>query len=202
MKESSIPKALNMESANSLTAAEICLKVHGIKEHLKACARSNIILVTSTKGSFRMTRSTELVLSNSYSPMRGTKDSGSTAKWPGWVNTFSTLMIIKFIRASSIKVIYMERVLSLLTNISIEAWSRMGSLMALVVMKISKHMLSMRVVLKKVKEMGLVKNQIMSLDSICRSMKVSGKPISNMVTVRLRSRNPTMIKYSILKEFG
>lgn len=111
-------------------------------------------------------------------------------------------MIIKFIRASSIKVIYMERVLSLLTNIFIEAWSRMGSLMALVVMKISKHMLSMRAVLKKVKEMGLVKNQIMSLDSICRSMKVSGKPISNMVKARLRSRNPTMIKYSILKEFG
>jgi hypothetical protein len=50
--------------------------------------------------------------------------------------------------------------------------------------------------------MDLVKNQIMSLDSICRSMKVSGKPISNMVTARLRSRNPTMIKYSILKEFG
>jgi len=96
----------------------------------------------------------------------------------------------------------MERVLSLQTNIFTEAWSRMGSLMALVVMKILKLMSSMRAVLKKVREMDLVKNQIMSLGSICRSMKVSGKPISNMVRARLRSRNPTMIKYSILKEFG
>jgi len=80
MKESSIPKVLNMESANSLTAAEICLKVHGIRERLKACARLNIILVTYMKGSFRTIRSTALVLSNSYNPMRGTKDSGSTAK--------------------------------------------------------------------------------------------------------------------------
>ena len=96
----------------------------------------------------------------------------------------------------------MERVLSLQTNIFTEAWSRMGSLMALVVMKILKLMSSMRAVLKKAREMDLVKNQIMSLGSICRSMKVSGKPISNMVRARLRSRNPTMIKYSILKEFG
>lgn len=96
----------------------------------------------------------------------------------------------------------MERVLSLQTNIFTEAWSRMGSLMALVVMKISKHMSSMRAVSKKVKEMDLAKNQIMSLDSICRSMKVSGKPTSNMEKAKLRSRNPTMIKYSILKEYG
>lgn len=80
MKESSIPKALNMESANSLTAVEICLKVHGIRELLKACARSNIILVTYMKANFRTIRSTELELSNSYSQMRGTKDSGSTEK--------------------------------------------------------------------------------------------------------------------------
>ena len=80
MKESSIPKASNMVSANSSIVVEICLKVHGIREHLKACARSNIILVTYMKASFRTIRSTELVLSNSYSLMRGTKDSGSTEK--------------------------------------------------------------------------------------------------------------------------